>query len=120
MPKRKTSKLPTKVFKYEIGPPFVGALLVDEQIRKSGHYQNDIVGLTNQGREEYREERAKRFPRYPRCEAKIKEETKATTRCLPADQEGLPASPAGASAKEGKCVYCGKPAKYQWIFAQAY
>ncbi|MFA5248977.1 MAG: proline--tRNA ligase [Candidatus Paceibacterota bacterium] len=61
----------------------------------------------------------------PECEAKIKEETKATTRCLPAGQEGLPASPAEASAKEGrekegKCVYCGKPAKYQWIFAQAY
>ena len=73
MPKRKKSKLPTKVFKYEIGPPIMGALLVDEQIRKSGHYQNDIVGLTNQGREEYREERAKRFPRYPRCEAKIKD-----------------------------------------------
>ena len=73
MPKRKKSKLPTKVFKYEIGPPIMGALLVDEQIRKSGHYQNDIIGLTNQGREEYREERAKRFPKYPRCEAKIED-----------------------------------------------
>jgi prolyl-tRNA synthetase len=66
----------------------------------------------------------------PVCEAKIKEETKATTRCLPADQAGLPASPAEASAKEGrsagskegegKCVYCGKPAKNRWLFAQSY
>ena len=44
------------------------------------------------------------------CEAKIKEETKASVRCLP------------ISAKEenGKCVYCGRDAKFQWLFAQAY
>jgi prolyl-tRNA synthetase len=44
------------------------------------------------------------------CEAKIKEETKATMRCLPLDQ------PAGS----GKCVYCGQPAKEKAIFAKAY
>ena len=46
----------------------------------------------------------------PKCEAKIKEETKATIRCLPLD----------APQKQGKCIYCGKKAKRQWIFAQAY
>ncbi len=46
----------------------------------------------------------------PECEAKIKAETKATTRCLPFE----------APAENGKCVYCGKPAKYRWYFAQAY
>lgn len=46
----------------------------------------------------------------PSCEAKIKEETKATTRCLPMD----------AKEENGKCVYCGEKAKYKWIFAQAY
>jgi len=45
-----------------------------------------------------------------KCEAKIKEETKATIRCLPLD----------APQKQGKCIYCGKKAKRQWIFAQAY
>lgn len=44
------------------------------------------------------------------CEAKIKEETKASTRCLPLD----------SVAENGKCVYCGKDAKYRWIFAQSY
>ncbi len=44
------------------------------------------------------------------CEAKIKEETKASTRCLPTE----------ASAEEGLCVHCGKPAVHRWIFAQAY
>ncbi len=46
----------------------------------------------------------------PSCEAKIKEETKATTRCLPLD----------AKEDVGVCVYCGKPAKHRWVFAQAY
>ena len=44
------------------------------------------------------------------CEAKIKEETRATMRCIPLDQSG------GA----GKCVHCGKPAQEQAIFARAY
>jgi prolyl-tRNA synthetase len=44
------------------------------------------------------------------CEAKIKEETKATMRCIPIDQ------PEGA----GKCVYCGNEASEKAIFAKAY
>jgi prolyl-tRNA synthetase len=44
------------------------------------------------------------------CEANIKEETKATIRCLPFD----------AKEEKGKCVYCKDNAKYKWIFAQSY
>ncbi len=44
------------------------------------------------------------------CEAKIKEETKATMRCIPLDQPG------GA----GACIHCGKPAKERGIFGRAY
>jgi prolyl-tRNA synthetase len=44
------------------------------------------------------------------CEATIKEETKATTRCLPYD----------ATEENGTCIRCGKTAKHKWIFAQAY
>jgi prolyl-tRNA synthetase len=44
------------------------------------------------------------------CEEKIKEETKATMRCIPAEQ------PSGS----GKCVYCGQSAKQRAIFARAY
>jgi len=46
----------------------------------------------------------------PTCEAKIKEETKATTRVLPLD----------AKEEKGKCVNCGKSARSRWYFAQAY
>ena len=46
----------------------------------------------------------------PQCEAKIKEETKATSRLLPLD----------AKEEKGKCLYCGKAAKHRWFFAQAY
>jgi prolyl-tRNA synthetase len=44
------------------------------------------------------------------CEAKIKEETRATMRCIPLEQSGDP----------GVCVYCGKPAAERAIFARAY
>jgi prolyl-tRNA synthetase len=44
------------------------------------------------------------------CEEKIKEETKATMRCIPLDQPG----------GSGNCVYCGKPAHEKGIFAKAY
>jgi len=44
------------------------------------------------------------------CEEEIKEETKATMRCIPIDQPG----------GSGHCVYCGQPAKEKGIFARAY
>ncbi len=44
------------------------------------------------------------------CEDMIKYETKATTRCRPID----------AKKTDGKCIYCGKSAEYEWIFAEAY
>ena len=44
------------------------------------------------------------------CEAEIKEETKATTRCIPLEQPG----------GSGACIHCGKPAQEVAIFAKAY
>ncbi|MFQ6015998.1 MAG: proline--tRNA ligase [Anaerolineae bacterium] len=44
------------------------------------------------------------------CEAAIKEDTKATLRCIPFEQDG----------KKGQCVYCGKEAEDKVIFAKAY
>ncbi len=44
------------------------------------------------------------------CEAKVKEETKATTRCIPLDQPG----------GKGKCIVCGKAADKKVYFARAY
>jgi prolyl-tRNA synthetase len=52
------------------------------------------------------------------CEGKIKEETRATMRCIPVDQEDVLGS--GGAAASGKCVYCGQPAKERAIFARAY
>lgn len=53
------------------------------------------------------------------CEAEIKAETKATTRCLPFDEEKDNAS---NGESEHKCVKCGQPSKSnkRWIFARAY
>jgi prolyl-tRNA synthetase len=43
-------------------------------------------------------------------ETKIKEETKATIRCIPFD----------SPEEEGKCVYSGKPSKRRVLFARSY
>ncbi len=44
------------------------------------------------------------------CEARIKEETKATMRCIPVEQ------PAG----KGVCILCGQPSAEKGIFGKAY
>jgi prolyl-tRNA synthetase len=46
----------------------------------------------------------------PACEEKIKDETKASNRCMPIDQPG----------DSGQCVVCGKPSSTHAIFARAY
>lgn len=47
----------------------------------------------------------------PECEAKVKEDTKATTRCQPLDQ---------VEDQHGKCVVCGKDAPNRIYFSKAY
>ncbi|HSW40103.1 MAG TPA: proline--tRNA ligase [Acidobacteriota bacterium] len=44
------------------------------------------------------------------CEKTIKEDTKATLRCIPMEQTG----------DEGPCICCGRPAKERAYFAKAY
>lgn len=46
----------------------------------------------------------------PETEEKIKEETKATIRCIPLNNK----------LEEGTCIYSGKPSKQRVIFARAY
>ena len=44
------------------------------------------------------------------CEVQIKEDTRATTRCIPLDQPG----------GTGACIHCGEPATRRAIFARSY
>ena len=44
------------------------------------------------------------------CELKIKEDTRATLRCIPLDQ----------NIPDGRCIYCGKDAKHKAYFSRAY
>ncbi|MFN5422240.1 MAG: proline--tRNA ligase [bacterium] len=46
----------------------------------------------------------------PETEEKIKEETKATIRCIPLD----------SASEQGVCIYSGKPSKQRVLFAMAY
>ncbi|MFN3345014.1 MAG: proline--tRNA ligase [Chloroherpetonaceae bacterium] len=50
-------------------------------------------------------------------EAKIKEETKATIRCIPTDESFIQQY---NLQEEGKCIYSGKPSKMKVVFAKAY
>lgn len=52
------------------------------------------------------------------CEEKIKEETRATMRCIPLDQASVLGNGSGAAA--GKCIYCGEASKERAIFGRAY
>ena len=52
------------------------------------------------------------------CEEKIKEETRATMRCIPIDQDSVLGNGSGGAA--GKCIYCGEQSKERAIFARAY
>ena len=44
------------------------------------------------------------------CEAQIKTDTKATTRCLPLD----------AVEEDGKCIRCGGKSTHRWLFGLSY
>jgi prolyl-tRNA synthetase len=46
----------------------------------------------------------------PACEAKVKEDTRASTRCIPMEQPG----------GKGKCIVCGKEATEKVYFAKSY
>jgi prolyl-tRNA synthetase len=46
----------------------------------------------------------------PECETKIREQTKATCRAIPMNQDGA----------AGKCIVCSEPAKERAFFAKAY
>ena len=48
----------------------------------------------------------------PETEEKIKEETKATIRCIPIDS--------AVCEEEGKCIYSGKPSHRRVLFARSY
>jgi prolyl-tRNA synthetase len=53
------------------------------------------------------------------CEAAIKEETRATMRCIPLDAGAVMGND-GASSGGETCIHCRKPAKQRAIFARAY
>jgi prolyl-tRNA synthetase len=49
------------------------------------------------------------------CETKIKEQTKATIRCIPLLDDNTLAPPPAAN-----CVHCGSPARHEVLFARSY
>src|SRR5579862_8905108 len=54
------------------------------------------------------------------CEAKIKEETKATMRCIPVSTGKAADSAFAQPAAKGLCIFCGQPAGEKAVFGKAY
>ncbi len=92
---------------------------VQSDLYKKSEMSRDALTVEVAGYEEFKQVLADRkvFVRMPwcedaACEVTIKEETKATSRCLELDQMDKTA--------DMKCAHCGKPATRKWLFAQSY
>ncbi len=68
---RKTSTLPTRVYKFALRPPTLNAELVDQSFRESRIYYNRLVTIENIRRQRYREARSRLFPLLLIAEAKV-------------------------------------------------
>ena len=60
--RRKTSTVPTKVFKYGLQSPTVNGHLVDETIYLAHKFYNRLIEIVRASRAAYRTERSRRFP----------------------------------------------------------
>lgn len=104
-------------------------LTKDNFVEEIKNILDDIQKNMFERAEKYREEKSKSVTNYEElkdqvaigfaeafwcgdanCEKKINEETTATIRCIPFDQENI----------SGKCIVCGKESNKKTIFARAY
>lgn len=71
--KRKTSDVPTIVYKYALKPPTANAELVDSLFRNARAHYNKLVTIENIRRRRYRDARSRLFPAYADLEVKYSE-----------------------------------------------
>ncbi len=71
MPARKTSTIPTRVYKYALKPPTINADLVERTFQDARIYYNQLVTIENRRRHLYRQARSRLFPDYTVLEAQI-------------------------------------------------
>jgi hypothetical protein len=74
--KRKTSTLPTRIYKYALRPPTENADLVAQSFEDARAYYNQLVTIENRRRLLYRRARARIFPEIGRLEAEYAEHEK--------------------------------------------
>jgi hypothetical protein len=75
--RRKTSTVPTKVYKFGLQSPTVNSRLVDEAIYLGHKFYNRLIEIERARREEYRAERTRRFPEIAAAEAEVEALTKS-------------------------------------------
>ncbi len=98
--------------------PQVLAFLQQQLLEKSKKIKDDLTTEANNF-DEYKNilETKRSFVRVfwceeAECEAKVKQETKSTTRCLELENIDMNES--------AICFHCGKPAKRKWLFGMSY
>lgn len=69
--KRKTSDVPTRVYKYALKPPTENDELADESFCAARWYYNQLVTIENRRRYRYRAARTEHFPELARAEARV-------------------------------------------------
>jgi len=69
--KRKTSTVPTKVYKYGLQSPIVNGRLVDDVIYLGHKFYNRLIEIERSRRAEYRAERTRRFPKLAAVEQEV-------------------------------------------------
>ena len=69
--KRKTSTVPTKVYKYGLQSPTLNGRRVDEAIFLGHKFYNRLIEIERARRAEYRAERTRRFPELAAVEAEV-------------------------------------------------
>jgi hypothetical protein len=74
--KRKTSLVPTKVYRYGLLSPTSNGRLVDETIYRGHQFYNRLIEIERARRAEYRAERTRRFPELATVESLVEDLTK--------------------------------------------
>jgi hypothetical protein len=68
---KKTSPLPTRVYRYVLRPPTTNSELVNQRFCDTRIYYNQLVTITNVGRSKYRTARARLFPAYDALDKEV-------------------------------------------------
>jgi hypothetical protein len=122
--RRKTSTLPTRIYKSALRPPITNADLATQSFEAARVYYNNLVTIENRRRLLYRQTRARIFPEVARLETEYAAHEKTLEELLQAIRSAKSASrtravPAELAAKATEQKHAGKTISKQLSLALA-